>query len=389
MGLFFELIRVALDNVSCLSRSPSESEWGILYALAKKQSLVGVCFAGVQKLQVQQQSPPEMLYLQWMGMAAKIQQRNEVVNRQCADLQNRLADCGFRNCILKGQGVAALYRVGSRCSDSLNGLSSSSSMNEGSQTPLNSSNTSNLSNLRQSGDIDVWIEGGLDATLALCKKLGQKADVTEQHVHLHMFHDTEVEGHYVPTRVMNPLVDKKLQRWIDSQQERQFANRDANGLCTPTAEFNLVYLLVHLYRHLFHEGVGLRQVMDYYFVLKSSTVADRKNAIQTIRELGLENFAGGVMYVLRVVFGSIDDLVICPQNDRHGKFLLNEIMLSGNMGHSDERLAGMDRSSGFKRFWLVTCHNMRLLTYYPAEVLWGPIARISLWIWRTKNGYRK
>lgn len=358
MKLFFDLIRVAIGNQVCLSHTPSAGEWGEFYAMAKKQSLVGVCFAGVQRLVSQQQVPPEKLYLKWMGMAAKIQQRNEKVNRQCAEVQERFAKDGYRCCILKGQGVAALYY-------------------------------NDLSALRQSGDIDVWIDGGLEVTIRLCDEFGQKADVTEQHVHLDLFSDTDVEGHYVPTRVMNPIVDRKLQRWIESQQEQQFANRDSQGWCTPTAEFNLVYLLVHMYRHLFHEGVGLRQVMDYYFVLQNSMEVDRKNAMLAIRELGLENFAGGVMYVLRVVFGTADEFAICPQNDRHGKFLLNEIMLSGNMGHSGERLAGKDRSSSFKRFWLVTCHNMRLLTYYPAEVLWGPIARISLWIWRTKNGYRK
>ena len=108
--LFFELIQVAIGTRICLSRTPSADEWGELYAMAKKQSLVGVCFAGVQKLQTQRQEPPEMLYLTWMGMAAKIQQRNEVVNRQCVELQKRLSANGLRCSILKGQGVAALYR---------------------------------------------------------------------------------------------------------------------------------------------------------------------------------------------------------------------------------------------------------------------------------------
>ena len=37
-----------------LSLTPSEAEWGELYAMAKKQLLVGVSFAGVQELQLQQ-----------------------------------------------------------------------------------------------------------------------------------------------------------------------------------------------------------------------------------------------------------------------------------------------------------------------------------------------
>lgn len=100
--LFFELIQVVIGTRICLSRAPSECEWGELYAMAKKQSLVGVCFAGVQKLQVQRQEPPEILYLTWMGMAAKIQQRNEVVNAQCVQVQQMIEKEGFRTFIMKG-----------------------------------------------------------------------------------------------------------------------------------------------------------------------------------------------------------------------------------------------------------------------------------------------
>ena len=130
-SLFFELIQVAIGNRVCLSHTPSADEWGELYAMAKKQSLVGVCFAGVQKLVEQQQEPPEMQYLTWMGMAAKIQQRNEVVNRQCVELQAKLAVDGLKSALLKGQGVASLY-------------------------------DEHLRGLRQSGDIDVWVKGGFD-----------------------------------------------------------------------------------------------------------------------------------------------------------------------------------------------------------------------------------
>lgn len=47
MSLFPELIQVALRAKASLSLLPTADEWGELYSLAKKQSLVGVCFAGV------------------------------------------------------------------------------------------------------------------------------------------------------------------------------------------------------------------------------------------------------------------------------------------------------------------------------------------------------
>ena len=72
--LFFELIQVAIGTRICLSHTPRADEWGELYAMAKKQSLVGVCFAGVQRLQKQQQAPTstgsaqaEMLYSHGWG----------------------------------------------------------------------------------------------------------------------------------------------------------------------------------------------------------------------------------------------------------------------------------------------------------------------------------
>ena len=115
---FFELIQVAIGTRICLSQTPSADEWGELYAMAKKQSLVGVCFAGVQRLYndnvnenpsnpsnplnhlnpLSHSNPsnlPEMDYLRWMGMAAKIQQRNEVVDQQCKELWNVRHEAGF------------------------------------------------------------------------------------------------------------------------------------------------------------------------------------------------------------------------------------------------------------------------------------------------------
>ena len=56
--LFFELTQVAIGTRICLSHTPSADEWGELYAMAKKQSLIGICFAAVQKLQCNDHQEP-------------------------------------------------------------------------------------------------------------------------------------------------------------------------------------------------------------------------------------------------------------------------------------------------------------------------------------------
>ena len=189
--LFFELIQVAIGARICLSYAPSPDEWGELYAMAKKQSLVGVCFAGVQKLQTQKQELPEMLYLTWMGMAAKIQQRNEVVNRQCTELDKRLKSEGYSYCILKGQGIASLY-------------------------------DEHLRGLRQSGDIDVWIlqnkgetkKERIDRVVRYAKGFDPNSHFSGKHIDLSVFSDTEVELHVTPAKMNCPKRNRWLQKWF-------------------------------------------------------------------------------------------------------------------------------------------------------------------------------
>lgn len=183
-GLFFELIRVALGNADRLSHKPKPKEWQMLYDMAKKQSLVGICFAGVHRLVNSEKEDyygmPEMLYLTWLGMAAKIQQRNEVVNHRCLDLQRMLLNDEITNCVLKGQGIAKLYGE-------------------------------HLCHLRQSGDIDVWCDGGRERIYKYSMdKLGEISGVNYHHIHFPVFEDTEVEMHIYPSFLSSSLRNKRL-----------------------------------------------------------------------------------------------------------------------------------------------------------------------------------
>lgn len=357
-SLFFELIRVSIGVSGCLSKPPTSEEWKVLYDLAKKQSLVGVCFAGVQRLHMQQQEPPEMLYLTWMGMAAKIQQRNEVVNQQCIELQAKLSADGFRSCLLKGLGVALLY-------------------------------TEHLRGLRQSGDIDVWIEGGLDAVLRLAENYGVKPVVAEHHVDLPVFDTTEVEAHFTPSYLRCPWHNRRLQEWFREQASIQFANKNDKGWCVPTTEFNLVFLLLHAFRHLTSEGVGLRQVMDYYFVLRTlyANENNNDNLLKTLSSLGLTSFAEAMMYVLQEVFSMKREKMLCEPNAKEGRYLLNEIMTGGNFGHHDNRVKKFASESKISRYMRQTRRNIHQLTHYPAEAFFSPWWRAKVWVWKKRNGW--
>ena len=78
---------------------------------------------------------------------------------------------------------------------------------------------------------------------------------------------------------------------------------DIGEKVSPTIEFNLVHQLVHTYHHFITEGVGLRQLMDYYFVIQASNAEDIRECQKMVASLGLNRFASALMWVLVHVFG--------------------------------------------------------------------------------------
>lgn len=155
------------------------------------------------------------------------------------------------------------------------------------------------------------------------------------------------------------------------------------GFCCPSLEFNLVYVLLHIYRHVFHEGIGLRQLMDYYMVLQAASKSKNENselrelAMKILRRFGLERFAGAVMYVEQLVFGMKDDMLLCSPNIKAGRFLLNEIMRAGNFGKYDERIQNAHKG-GLLALYLSNIKRLSHYTkYYPSEVLWAPFWKVG------------
>lgn len=367
--LFFELIQVALGRRKYLSKTPTSSEWQSLYDNALKQSLEGICFAGVQKLANTHSSITvnlsKSLRMQWMGIAAMIQQKNEVVDGQCVELQKRLFEAGLRSSILKGQGVGALYTIKDE-----------------------EFRISNLSGLRMPGDIDVYVFCGRKKAIELAQSIQDEVDWDYKHLHLKVFPDTEVEMHYRPEVLLNLRKNARLQRWFDDPKVQCAMFQVSGELVTPSVEFNLFYVLLHIYRHFLFEGVGLRQLMDYYFVLNKfcldlqTGALDRKSSEfrEMLREFGMMRFARGVMWIMENVFEGNCSISSHPSSftlgvepdEKEGQYILTQVMAGGNFGHYDERLK-CDVNGKKGAVMKVLRHNMHLLVHYPSDVLWAPI----------------
>lgn len=358
-NLFFELLRVAVGVDDKLSSTPTQTDWQILFEISQKQSLVGVCFDGLHCLGADSDDGftkigmSEDLFFSWMGMAAQINLRNEILNQQCVALQKQLLLDGYRSSILKGQGVATLYGE-------------------------------ELQSFRQSGDIDVlmWKEGlsfrdnkreVID--YALC--IDPSARGSEHHIAVHLYEDTEVEMHYAPAYFCNPFTNRRFRKWYESKRD-DVVKVKGFDFYMPSTEFNIVFLLAHAYRHYMGEGIGFRQMMDYYFVLKSWD-GDSKKMRGSLSSLGLLKFAGAVMWVLNTVFGLDLEFMICEPNERLGRKLLCHIMQGGNFGHHNtENVASKNTHIG--RFINQVIQDLSLSVYYPSEALWAPLSMIREFI---------
>lgn len=352
---FFKLLRFSLELEDTFCDVLSDKEWREIYKLCIKHSLAGIVFQGIERLPKDQVPQKELLF-QWYGVVEKIKTLNKIQNQRCVELTDLFHSAGFRTCVLKGQGTSLLY-----------------------PKPL----------YRQCGDIDMWVEGNRDSVIDFARKRGVNIrSIDVQHSEMDFFKDVPVEIHFTPSYSFNYFYAKRLEKWTKSMANSQFSNFDDSArFVRPDIDFNLVFSLMHIYRHQFSEGIGMRQLIDYFYILKGSNISQRQNAYDNICYLGMRNFAEAVMYVLKKVLNIDDSLLLCPVNLPYGKFLLDEIMIAGNFGQYDKRIDHVDKQKKLKRGIAQFKRNWRFVQYYPQEVLWSPFWKLWHWGWRKYKGY--
>ena len=406
--IFFDFLRFCIGSDSEIPSSLKEADWKELYAIAQKQCLVGILFDGIKKLPAEHVGMKKELLLQWMAESQMLEKANVRLNDAAILVSEWFRKKGFRTCILKGQGNALMYP------------------NPYSRTP---------------GDIDIWVEGGDKRVISFVRSISPHEKACYHHIEFPSYKGVEVEVHYRPSFLLCFWHNRKLQKYYERVKEQQFSHRVMLGeqgeIAIPTAEFNLIFQLTHIYSHLMNEGIGLRQLVDYYYVLcdfykvyqifsnpsvslskGSSTFSpspsssgsgdvtalrcseplrykvggpskvspdcagwDRLSVVpEEFKELGLWKFAGAIMYIMQEVFGMPASRLIVPPNEKYGRFVLNEVLEAGNFGKHDERnqFGRSKLGHNLQRVY----RDMRLVRYFPAEALCEPLFRVWHFFWR-------
>ena len=336
--LFLALLRTAMTGEP-FEPVPSAQEWSELFKIAGQQSVMGVCYTAFSHLSKDQMPPMELL-VKWMAEAETIRGLNELLNQEAARLTQLFSEQGRKTAILKGQANARLYP------DKF---------------------------LRQPGDIDIWVEGGRENVLSLLKTepfasmMGDKELKPEYH-HVHLPTSDKrviVEVHFLPSSGnFNPFTNRRLQRWLNME----LINTESveEGFNVPSVRFALAMQLSHIQHHFFRGGIGLRQVCDYYMLLKNSTEKDRWMVADYLTAFGLRQIAGALMWVLGEVFQMDRTLILCKPDSYYGECMLREIMEGGNFGHHAQR----QHQRMWRRLFAGKLRQLRLMRFNFWEVFW-------------------
>ena len=286
-------------------------------------------------------------------LGEKLALLNRKVDAACVKVAAMMEEAGLACCILKGQGIALAY-----------------------PDPT----------ARMPGAIDVWVMAPPKQVIAFARKALPDAFACYHHVEYVKCDGIEVELHYRPAFLNNFIHNRRLQRWFLSEATAQREHRvelpdGVGAVSVPTNAFNRIFMMAHIMNHVIHEGIGMRQMMDYYFLLQQGfTEEERQHDVQLLRQFGLYDITTAVMFVLEMLFAMPKSMQLVPPDERRGKFLMNEILYGGSFGRFNPQ--SVRARTPWSKNMLRLKRDWRLLTIFPSECLWEPIFRWWHFFWR-------
>lgn len=266
------MLRMAVAKQSDSPGPLAPAEWREVYRLAARHAVIAVAWDGIEHVQSLSpdvlQSMPTDLMGKWFADAQAIEASNCDLAKQAATIQSQLTEAGFESQILKGSSLAAYYPVPAH---------------------------------RQSADIDLWVtqsdsphvslQALRQALLAYLQK--QPAITVGEIVYHHietMHNGIEVEYHVTPTWLCNPIHNSRLQTLFAQTGQM-------------TSELQELYTLLHAFRHIYHDGIALRHILDYWFVSRHNRQAGVQPPQDLYRQLGLTTFVHAMNEVTEYIFG--------------------------------------------------------------------------------------
>lgn len=266
--IFWTLLRSGLSE--CESNligygELDDSDWQLLYALAKRQGVIGILFSAIEKMP-KSQLPRKELLMKWFGMVEYIKKCNDEYRKNAHELLDIYRGKDIEPVILKGEVCARYYPNPDR---------------------------------RALGDLDVFLlensetpqmgghEWAYEEGNRLAEILGAKVDLHDyKHSHI-AYKGLMVENHRLLTAARG--ADKKafeayLQRLVTENPQ--------------SANFEALFLTAHAFHHFMDGQLNVRQLCDWaMFVKARGKEVVWSLYLEWMERMGMMPFAVSIQYI--------------------------------------------------------------------------------------------
>lgn len=358
---YLDFLRFSLHDEAELPASIHDIDWDGLFKFGTSQCVRGVLFCGIKKLNGSANHPTLEQLGRWLAFQSAIKKANVQVYRD-ADFITRACkkETGFDSVVMKGQANALLY-----------------------PSPY----------IREPGDIDLWTMASTKQAIRWARRHDPKAIIGYHHIDVIGLR-TPVELHYVPSFMGNLFYEWRLRQYFKKEKPKQFGNKavlpDGLGeigvLCH---DFDCIFQLSHMMHHFFFEGIGFRQVIDFYYLLRSMPTID-KGIMVNVKRLSMRKFTGAVMFIMHDILGLEREKLLCEPDPKTGTMLLEEMLKAGNFGFHDDRY-DFSNLTTWRHYLLETYRNLHFAMTFPSETVFGrPLSRFwhaayKLWLSSTAD----
>ena len=317
LDAFFALLRAGLWGTTpdpAFFVSFTGTQWQALLALAQKQAVLGLIYAGVSRLP-KELMPNQQLLLRLYGFSEQIRKSNAKVIAVAQEVCGWFEEAGLEPIVLKGFSVGAFYA-----------------------TP----------DLRQPGDIDLFFHRDYEKVVDIVQHRGITVELNANH---------DIELHSQPFRPLYPIPDLDLSPiWQETTVGRfRVLNIKSNALL----------LLLHPAKHFMKEGLGLRQICDWGVFLKCNTgKSEISEALEEMERQGATRFVVSLLAILVRYLG-----VECKEIE---KYILDERLMNrmlqlvlnrGNFGFEGKRFR--NSSDWYRYYWGLWKYIWKSYSFWP------------------------
>ncbi len=341
---FFSLLRSGIWGSVPVIPKLSEEEWQVIYLLANQQTVTGIIVDGIEHLPSELR-PNRITLLKFIGIKSMIRAKNEALNAFIQQIAKKWHDEGLNPIMIKGQGIALLYR-----------------------NPLS----------RSPGDIDLFVpreKYRIAVDLALSENNIVDKDFSSGSTNI-KYKDYTLEIHN--NLSIRSIFSKKEKRRRWFYNNVQNTDKQVLGIDVPNDVFNSIFVFNHMLSHFMSSGVGLRQLCDWAMVLHHATQSDKKSVLSDklyplLKSFGLLDPWQKIGFLLVRDLGlPKDEFPLFKDIDANtADFILERILDEGNFGHYSDKLHHSNNYllQKWYAFSDMTRRNKMLFNFFPLEAI--------------------